>query len=325
MVRTVEELLWFSYCCTILWTTSFVTGRLAGLAMWKLSPPPLNLGVGPQLFTFHFKEAGVVTLRLIPLCIWLTEPGDRWTMATAHKLPSKISETESRKARGRVFSLVTGAATIPFIALAASFVLLQVLPSPITRVRVTCVYEDSPASRVGLKVGDLLVSIGSRKVLDAWQGLRMLAAHRGKETTLVVRRSKDPSHPFGEYQLLKLSITPYTLQESAGLIGISWSPIEVPGESYRLLFIDALKETIGWFSERKDVINQRVSYFDGDDRHPVSFRCWHFNVGLYVQLSFRVCFIIFLVPLPYFPIHTIAFELIRLMAARRARSVVSPR
>lgn len=91
----------------------------------------------------------------------------------------------------KIFILLAG----PFMNVLGTvcilLLILGILGQPSTTMQISMVQAESPALQAGMKVGDIVVSVGGEQVRRFQDGRFLIATHKGQNVEVVVRRGKE--------------------------------------------------------------------------------------------------------------------------------------
>lgn len=167
----------------------YIFAKLSGCAVSQFS-----LGFGPRVFGFRKRETDY-RFSLLPIIggyVKLTGmegevlAEDEKEIETARKYGLKTYEELSTP---RKLSILLGGVLVQCLLciLILSLVVIFV-GRPVTKVIVVEPLPDSPASKAGLREGDVVVSIGDQKIYSTQQMIELVAQSTGQSLKFVIKR-----------------------------------------------------------------------------------------------------------------------------------------
>ncbi|MBI3008628.1 MAG: RIP metalloprotease RseP [Candidatus Omnitrophica bacterium] len=193
----------------------YIFAKLAGCGV-----PQFSIGWGPKLFSFKIRETrySINLFSIIGGYVRLLggdEGGEEITNedelrdAETYKL-KKLDELSAF----RKFSIFIGGVLVQVLLCILIFsIIILCIGKPVQRVIIGDVLLGSPASNAGIKVGDVLLSIGGEDITSYRKMLSIVSMNAGNELKFVLRR---------DGAVMELPITPiYSKNEKRPIIGVS--------------------------------------------------------------------------------------------------------
>lgn len=198
------------------------------------------LGMGPRLFKIRYGETDY-GLRLFPIGGYVSIEGE-------DEKPKDTSDSgnfQNKSVPERMAIIVAGCAMNYITALVIFLLVGIIFGILVFPPKIDKVVKDTPAYKVGLKSGDVILAINGEKIRDGGQLVTFINTHPQKKLNLLVQRNNKtfnvevtpfstPDFPFGRIGFVP---TPATFQKSSFLESVKFSFVSVWGYTVMPLMI----------------------------------------------------------------------------------------
>lgn len=204
--------------------------KRAGIRVYQF-----GLGLGPQVFSFKRGET-LYSLHLFPIAGFVRLAGIEPEAEEEKECPEEekyYNKTPAKKFKaivaGPLFNILLSFVIIYFILVIVG------MPTGISN-EIASVVPDSPAQKVGLKVGDRIEAIDGQKIENMAQAIETIHKSAEKVLTLTISRAEES---------LEVEVTPqYNPQMKVALIGFSPKPLYQKINPLTALWVGA-QQTVG--------------------------------------------------------------------------------